>query len=90
MEQGQDTPWIRSTEHINIQKEEDGQQTQKLEHLSLTRLMDHYLRTMSQAGMLKQTVSWRQWLSLRNPTQGYLKILVLKRWRLFNKQEWTN
>ncbi|AKJ82540.1 PB1-F2 protein [Influenza A virus (A/swine/Netherlands/Wanroij-CVI2115A/2012(H1N1))] len=90
MEQGQDTPWTRSTEHINIQKEEDGQQTQKLEHLSLTRLMDHYLRTMSQAGMLKQTVSWRQWLSLRNPTQEYLKTLVLKRWRLSNKQEWTN
>ncbi|AZS67029.1 PB1-F2 protein [Influenza A virus] len=90
MEQGQDTPWTRSTEHINIQKEEDGQQTQKLEHLSLTRLMDHYLRTMSQAGMLKQTVSWRRWLSLRNPTQGYLKTLVLKQWRLSNKQEWTN
>ncbi|AKJ82131.1 PB1-F2 protein [Influenza A virus (A/swine/Belgium/Heist-op-den-Berg-363/2012(H1N1))] len=57
MEQGQDTLWTRSTEHTNIQKKEDGQQTQKLEHLSLTRLMDHYLRTMSQAGMLKQTVS---------------------------------
>ncbi|AKJ82636.1 PB1-F2 protein [Influenza A virus (A/swine/Italy/55925/2011(H3N2))] len=56
MEQEQDTPWTRSTEHINIQKEGDGQQTQKLEHLSSTRLMDHYLRTMSQAGMLKQTV----------------------------------
>ncbi|AKJ81232.1 PB1-F2 protein [Influenza A virus (A/swine/France/IIIeetVilaine-0266/2011(H1N1))] len=90
MEQGQDTPWTRSTEHINIQKEEDGQQTQKLEHLSLTRLMDLSLRTMSQAGMLRQTVSWRQWLSLRNPTQGYLKTLVLKRWRLSSKQEWTN
>nr|QTJ77425.1 PB1-F2 protein [Influenza A virus] len=79
MEQGQDTPWTRSTEHINIQKEEDGQQTQKLEHPSLTRLMDHYLRTMSQAGMLKQTVYWKQWLSLRNPIQGYLKTLVLRR-----------
>ncbi|QHG08412.1 PB1-F2 protein [Influenza A virus] len=79
MEQGQDTPWTRSTEHINIQKEEDGQQTQKLEHLSLTRLMGHYLRTMNQAGMLKQTVYWKQWLSLRNPIQGYLKTLVLKR-----------
>ncbi|AZS69349.1 PB1-F2 protein [Influenza A virus] len=76
MEQGQDTPWTRSTEHTNIQKREDGQQTQKLEHLSLTRLMDHYLRTMSQAGMLKQTVFWRQWLSLRNPIQEYLKTLV--------------
>ncbi|AKJ83003.1 PB1-F2 protein [Influenza A virus (A/swine/Spain/33936/2012(H3N2))] len=90
MEQGQDTPWIQSTEHINIQKEEDGQQTQKLEHPSLTRLTDHYLRTMSQADMLKQTVSWRQWLSLRNPIQGYLKTLVLKQWRLSNKQEWIN
>ncbi|QUQ74014.1 PB1-F2 protein [Influenza A virus] len=57
MEQGQGTPWTRSTEHINIQKEEDGQQTQKLEHLSLTPLMDLFLKIMSQAGMLKQTVS---------------------------------
>ncbi|QTJ77323.1 PB1-F2 protein [Influenza A virus] len=79
MERGQDTPWTRSTEHINIQKEGDGQQTQKLEHLSLTRLMGHYLKTMNQAGMLKQTVYWKQWLSLRNPIQGYLKTLVLKR-----------
>ncbi|QTJ77332.1 PB1-F2 protein [Influenza A virus] len=79
MEQGQDTPWTRSTEHINIQKEEGGQQTQKLEHPSLTRLMGHYLRTMSQVGMLKQTVYWKQWLSLRNPIQGYLKTLALKR-----------
>ncbi|AKJ82184.1 PB1-F2 protein [Influenza A virus (A/swine/Belgium/Lichtervelde-57/2013(H1N1))] len=79
MEQGQDTLWTRSTERINIQKEEDGQQTQKLEHPSSTQLMDHYLRTMSQVDMLKQTVSWRQWLSLKNPTQGYLKTLVLKR-----------
>ncbi|QHG08404.1 PB1-F2 protein [Influenza A virus] len=90
MEQGQDTPWIRSTEHTNIQKEEDGQQTQKLEHPSLIRLTDHYLRTMSRADMLKQTVSWRQWLTLRNPIQGYLRTLVLKQWRLFNKQEWIN
>ncbi|QJD65705.1 putative PB1-F2 protein [Influenza A virus] len=52
--------------------------------------MDHYLRTMNQAVMPKQTVSLRQWLSLRSPIQGYLKILVLKQWRLFNKQEWTN
>nr|QOR31167.1 PB1-F2 protein [Influenza A virus] len=79
MEQGQDTPWTRSTEHTNIQKREGGQQTQKLELPSLTRLMDHYLRTMSPAGMLKQIVSWRQWLFLRNPIQGYLKTLVLKR-----------
>ncbi|XKH20723.1 PB1-F2 protein [Influenza A virus] len=90
MEQEQDTPWTRSTEHINTQKEEDGQQTQKQEHHSLTRLMDHCLRTMSQAGMLKQTVSWRQWLSLKNLIRGYLKTLVLKQWRLSNKQEWTN
>ncbi|AKJ81358.1 PB1-F2 protein [Influenza A virus] len=90
MEPGQDTPWTRSTEHINIQKEEDGQQTLKLEHLSLTQLMGHYLRTMSQVGMLKRIVSWRQWLSLRNPTQEYLRTLALKRWRLSSKQEWTN
>ncbi|QTJ77370.1 PB1-F2 protein [Influenza A virus] len=90
MEQEQDTPWTRSTEHINTQKGEDGQQTQKQEHHSLTRLMDHYLRTMSQVGMLKQTVSWRQWLSLKNLIRGYLKTLVLKQWRLSNKQEWTN
>ncbi|XDL72232.1 PB1-F2 protein [Influenza A virus] len=57
MEQEQDIPWTQSTEHINIQKEEDGQQTQKLEHPSLTQLMGHYLRTMSQVGMLKQTAS---------------------------------
>ncbi|QZN14337.1 PB1-F2 protein [Influenza A virus] len=90
MEQGQDTPWTRSTEHINIQKGESGQQIQKLGHPSLTRLMGHYLQTMSRAGMLKQTVFWRQWLTLRNPIQGYLKTLVLKRWRLSNKQEWTS
>ncbi|WCI14441.1 PB1-F2 protein [Influenza A virus] len=79
MEQGQDIPWTQSTEHINTQKGEDGQQTQRRELPSLTRLMDHYLKTMSQAGMLKQTVSWRQWLSLKNPIPGYLKTLVLKR-----------
>ncbi|QUQ73431.1 PB1-F2 protein [Influenza A virus] len=90
MEQEQDTPWTRSTEHINIQREENGQQTQKLEHHSSTLLMDLSLRTMSQAGMPKQTVSWRQWLSLKNPTQGYLRTLVLKQWRSFNKQGWTN
>nr|AEN68601.1 PB1-F2 protein [Influenza A virus (A/swine/Italy/4675/2003(H1N2))]AEN68618.1 PB1-F2 protein [Influenza A virus (A/swine/Italy/22530/2002(H1N2))] len=90
MEQGQDIPWTQSTGHINIQRGENGQQTLRLEHPSLTRLMDHYLRTMNQADMHKQIVSWRQWLSLRNPTQGYLKIRVLRRWRLSNKQEWTN
>ncbi|AZS60546.1 PB1-F2 protein [Influenza A virus] len=86
MEQGQDTPWTRSIEHINIQKGEGGRQTQRLVHPSSTRLMDHYLRIMNQVGMLKQTVSWRQWLTLRNPIQGYLKTLVLKQWKLFNKQ----
>ncbi|XZC43312.1 PB1-F2 protein [Influenza A virus] len=90
MELEQDTPWTRSTEHTNIQKGEDGQQTQKLGHPSLTQLMDHYLRTMSQADMLRQIVSWRQWLSLKNPIQGSLKTLALKRWRSFSKQEWTN
>ncbi|ACN39455.1 putative PB1-F2 protein, partial [Influenza A virus (A/duck/Hunan/1930/2007(H5N1))] len=25
-----------------------------------------------------------------NPTQGSLKTRVLKRWKLFNKQEWIN
>ncbi|ACO25024.1 PB1-F2 protein [Influenza A virus (A/swine/OMS/2111/1995(H1N1))] len=79
MEQEQDTPWTQSTEHINIQKGENGQQTQRLEHPSLTRLMDHYPRTMNQADMHKQIASWRQWLSLRNPTQGYLKIRALRR-----------
>ncbi|QOR30105.1 PB1-F2 protein [Influenza A virus] len=87
MEQGQGTPWTRSTEHTNTQKRGDGLQTQRLGHPSLTRLMDHYLRTMSQADMLKQIVYWRQWHSLRNPIPEYLKTLVLKRWRLSNKQE---
>nr|ACO24981.1 PB1-F2 protein [Influenza A virus (A/swine/Belgium/WVL1/1979(H1N1))] len=90
MGQGQDTPWTQSTGHINIQKRESGQQTQRLEHPSLTRLMDHYPRTMNQADMHKQIVSRRQWLSLKNLTQGYLKTRVLRRWRLSNKQEWTN
>ncbi|AHL81769.1 PB1-F2 protein [Influenza A virus (A/mallard/Illinois/11OS4311/2011(H4N2))] len=90
MEQEQDTPWIRLTEHINIQKRENGQQTQRLEHPNLTQLMDRCLRTMSQVGMHKRTVSLKQWLSLKSPTQESLKIRVLKRWKLFNKQEWTN
>ncbi|APQ31735.1 PB1-F2 protein [Influenza A virus (A/gadwall/Arkansas/15OS7729/2015(H5N2))] len=87
MEQEQDAPWTRSTEHINIQKRGDGQQTQRLEHHNLTQLMDHYPRTMSQADMHKRTVSLKQWLSLKNPTQESLKTRVLKRWKLFNKQE---
>ncbi|AKJ81826.1 PB1-F2 protein [Influenza A virus (A/swine/England/267/2007(H1N1))] len=90
MEQGQGTRWIRSTGHISIQKEENGQQIQRLEHLSLTRLTDHYQRIMNQADMHKQTVFLRQWLSLRNPIQEYLKTRVLRQWRLSNKQEWTN
>ncbi|YCK15813.1 PB1-F2 protein [Influenza A virus] len=90
MEQEQDTPWTQSTEHINIQKKGNGQQTQKLKHLNSTQLMDHCLRTMNQVGMHKRTVSLKQWLSLKSPTQGSLKTRVLKRWKLFNKQEWTN
>ncbi|AWX61204.1 PB1-F2 protein [Influenza A virus] len=87
MEQEQDTPWTRSTEHINIQKRGNGQQTQRLEHPNLTRLMDHCPRTMSQVDMHKRTVSLKQWLSLKNPTQESLKTRVLRRWKLFNKQE---
>ncbi|ABB20422.1 PB1-F2 protein [Influenza A virus (A/red-necked stint/Australia/5745/1981(H12N9))] len=90
MEQEQDTPWIQSTEHTNIQKREGGQQTRKLEHHSSIPLMDHYLKTMSQVGMHRQIVFWKQWLSLRNPIQGSLKTRVLKRWKSFSKQGWTN
>ncbi|ADH96148.1 PB1-F2 protein [Influenza A virus (A/mallard/Minnesota/Sg-00055/2007(H12N5))] len=90
MEQEQDTPWTQSTGHINIQKRGNGQQTQRLEHLSSIRLMGHCLRTMSQVDMHKQTVSLKQWLSLKSPTQESLKTRVLKRWKLSNKQEWTN
>ncbi|ACF24889.1 PB1-F2 protein [Influenza A virus (A/turkey/CO/118899/1972(H5N2))] len=90
MEQEQDTPWTRSTGHINIQKRGNGQQTRKLERPNLTQLMDHYLRIMIQVDMHKQIVSWKQWLSLKSPTQGSLKTRVLRRWKLFNKQEWTN
>ncbi|ALX30473.1 PB1-F2 protein [Influenza A virus (A/cackling goose/Alaska/UGAI15-3902/2015(H6N1))] len=87
MEQEQDTPWTRSTEHINIQKRGNGQQTQRLEHPNLTQLMDHCPRTMSQVDMHKRTVSLKQWLFLKNPTQESLKTRVLRRWKLFNKQE---
>ncbi|ACX55563.1 PB1-F2 protein [Influenza A virus (A/mallard/Manitoba/23912/2007(H4N7))] len=90
MEQEQDTPWTQLTEHINIRKRENGQQIQRLEHPNLTQLMDHCLRTMSQVDMHKRTVSLKQWLSLKSPTQGSLKTRVLKRWKLSNKQEWTN
>ncbi|WZL55341.1 PB1-F2 protein [Influenza A virus] len=90
MEQEQDTQWTRLTEHINIQKGGNGQQTQRLEHPNLTQLMDHCLRIMSQVDMHKQTVSLKQWPFLRSPTQESLKTRVLKRWKLFSKQEWTN
>ncbi|XQD93573.1 PB1-F2 protein [Influenza A virus] len=90
MEQGQDTQWTQSTEHINTQRRENGQQTQKPERLNSTQLMDHYLRTTNRAAMHKQIVCWKQWLSLKSPTQGSLETLVLKRWKLFSKQEWTN
>ncbi|ABL67141.1 PB1-F2 protein [Influenza A virus (A/longtail duck/Maryland/291/2005(H3N8))] len=90
MEQEQDTPWTQLTEHINTQKRENGQQTQRLEHPNSTQLMDHCLRTMSQVDMHKRTVFLKQWLSLKSLTQGSLKTRVLKRWKLFNKQEWTN
>ncbi|AKQ44042.1 putative PB1-F2 protein [Influenza A virus (A/goose/Shandong/WFSG1/2014(H5N8))] len=52
--------------------------------------MGHCLRITSQADMHKRIVYWKQWLSLKSPTQGSLKIHVLKRWKLFSKQEWTN
>ncbi|ARI70491.1 putative PB1-F2 protein [Influenza A virus (A/swine/Missouri/A01668216/2016(H1N1))] len=52
--------------------------------------MDHYLKIMNQVDMHKQTVSWRPWLSLKNPTQGYLRIHALKQWKLPNKQGWIN
>ncbi|QOE84185.1 PB1-F2 protein [Influenza A virus] len=90
MEQEQDTQWTRLTEHINIQKRGNGQQTQRLEHPNLTQLMDHCPKTMSQVDTHKRTVSLKQWLSLRSPTQESLKTRVLKRWKLSNKQEWTN
>ncbi|XQD73271.1 PB1-F2 protein [Influenza A virus] len=90
MEQGQDTQWTQSTGHINTQRRENGQQTQKPGHLNSTQLMDHYLRTTNRADMHKQIACWKQWLSLKSPTQGSLETLVLKRWKSFSKQEWTN
>ncbi|UGA67291.1 PB1-F2 protein [Influenza A virus] len=90
MEQEQDTPWTQSTEHTNIQKEGNGRQIQRLGHPSSILLMDHYLKIMNQVDMPKQTVSWRPWLSLKNPTQGYLRTHALKQWKLSNKQGWTN
>ncbi|AHZ42107.1 PB1-F2 protein [Influenza A virus (A/mallard/Sweden/1448/2002(H7N7))] len=90
MEQEQDTPWTQSTEHINTQKRGSGQQIQRLEHPNSTQLMDHCLRITSRADMHKQIACWKQWLSLKNPTQGSLKTHVLRRWKLFSKQEWIN
>ncbi|AFH00360.1 PB1-F2 protein [Influenza A virus (A/Finland/338/1995 (H3N2))] len=90
MEQEQDIPWTQSTEHTNIQKRGSGRQTQKLGHPNSTRLMDHYLRIMSQVDTHKQTVFWRPWLSLKTPIQGSLRTHALKQWKLFNKQGWIN
>nr|AHL58675.1 PB1-F2 protein [Influenza A virus (A/equine/Katra-Jammu/6/2008(H3N8))]AHL58677.1 PB1-F2 protein [Influenza A virus (A/equine/Mysore/1/2008(H3N8))]AHL58679.1 PB1-F2 protein [Influenza A virus (A/equine/Ahmedabad/1/2009(H3N8))]AKO90316.1 PB1-F2 protein [Influenza A virus (A/equine/Hissar/CMVL-HSR4/2008(H3N8))]AKO90325.1 PB1-F2 protein [Influenza A virus (A/equine/Jammu and Kashmir/CMVL-LEH4/2008(H3N8))]AKO90334.1 PB1-F2 protein [Influenza A virus (A/equine/Jammu and Kashmir/CMVL-LEH6/2008(H3N len=81
MEQEQDTPWILSTEHTNIQKRGNGQQTLRLEHHNLIQSMDHSLKTMNQVGTPKQIVYWKQWLSLKNPIPESLKIRVLKQWR---------
>ncbi|XQP12690.1 PB1-F2 protein [Influenza A virus] len=90
MEQEQDTLWTQSTEHTNTQRRENGQQIQKPEHPNSTQLMDHCQKTTSQADMRKRIACWKQWLSLKNPTQESLKTLVLKRWKSFSKQEWTN
>ncbi|AFM82575.1 PB1-F2 protein [Influenza A virus (A/white-fronted goose/Netherlands/22/1999(H2N2))] len=90
MEQEQDTPWTQSIEHINTQRKGSGQQTPRLGHPNSIQLMDHCLRTTNQADMHKQIVCWKQWLSLKSPTQGSLKTHVLKRWKLFSKQEWIS
>ncbi|WBQ78227.1 putative PB1-F2 protein [Influenza A virus] len=52
--------------------------------------MDHYQRIMNQVDMHKQTVSWRPWPSLKNPTQVSLRTPALKQWKPFNRQGWTN
>ncbi|AFF25661.1 putative PB1-F2 protein [Influenza A virus (A/duck/Jiangxi/5748/2006(H6N2))] len=52
--------------------------------------MDHCLRIMNPVGMHRRTACWKQWLSLKNPTQGFLKTHVLKQWRLFSRQEWIS
>ncbi|UZO44476.1 PB1-F2 protein [Influenza A virus] len=78
MEQGQGTLWTQSTEHTNTQRGGSGRQTQKLGLPSSTQLMDHYLRIMNQVDMHKQTVSWRLWPFLKNPTQVSLKTPALK------------
>ncbi|AQW43301.1 PB1-F2 protein [Influenza A virus (A/Linkou/0081/2016(H3N2))] len=78
MEQGQGTLWTQSTEHTNTQRGGSGQQIQKLGRPSSTQLMDHYLKIMNQVDMHKQTVSWRLWPSLKNPTQVSLRTPALK------------
>ncbi|XGX81197.1 PB1-F2 protein [Influenza A virus] len=90
MEQEQDTPWTQSIGHINTQRRGGGQQTQRLEHHNSIQLMGHYLKIMSQVVMHKQIVYWKQWLTLKNPTQEYSKTHVSRPWKLFNKQEWIN
>ncbi|ACD85163.1 putative PB1-F2 protein [Influenza A virus (A/swine/Wisconsin/1/1961(H1N1))] len=52
--------------------------------------MDHCQRIMNQLVMLKQTVYWKQWRSLRDPIPVFLKTHVLKRWKLSSKHEWTS
>ncbi|UXG50149.1 PB1-F2 protein [Influenza A virus] len=78
MEQGQGTLWTQSTEHTNTLRGGSGRQIQKLGLPSSTQLMDHYLRIMNQVDMHKQTVSWRLWPFLKNPTQVSLKTPALK------------
>ncbi|UPP04892.1 PB1-F2 protein [Influenza A virus] len=78
MEQGQGILWTQSTEHTNTQRGGSGRQIQKLGLPSSTQLMDHYLRIMNQVDMHKQTVSWRLWPFLKNPTQVSLKTPALK------------
>ncbi|UQT28409.1 PB1-F2 protein [Influenza A virus] len=78
MEQGQGTLWTQSTEHTNTQRGGSGRQIQKLGLPNSTQLMDHYLRIMNQVDMHKQTVSWRLWPFLKNPTQVSLKTPALK------------
>ncbi|UUB81009.1 PB1-F2 protein [Influenza A virus] len=78
MEQEQGTLWTQSTEHTNTQRGGSGRQIQKLGLPSSTQLMDHCLRIMNQVDMHKQTVSWRLWPFLKNPTQVSLKTPALK------------
>nr|QOJ96203.1 putative PB1-F2 protein [Influenza A virus] len=52
--------------------------------------MDHCLRTTNLVDTHRRTACWKQWLSLKNPTQESLKTHVSKQWKLFSRQEWTN